>query len=250
MSKLGLSPDEEENLKTICEYLFFDQYTYSSTFQRFEQCFQPLFVSNTNLEKNNKASIVSMEEIFKEICGPKKKYITSKRIIKSYLEYKNNKGKISPDLKKFFDLLLNNIFQKDPSQIGKPKEQCYNYSTTKANNKRECISQIQILTDKNNVIHGINMMYDDVFENQMYPTVLENNLNISLEMNLGIVDEKPIKQRLIGKNKEIKEKFYRDAITHIFGTINSKNIISFLGFKCISGKTEFVGNPEGKGFLI
>ena len=252
MSKLGLSSDEEEILKTICEYLFFDQYTYSATFQRFEQCFQPLFISNTNLEKNNKSnsSIISTETIFKEICGPKKKYITSKRILKSYLEYKNNTGKISPDLKIFFDLLLNNILQKDPVEIGKPREQCYNYSTTKANNKRECISQIQILTDKNNVIHGINMMYDDVFENQMYPTVLETNLNISLEMNLGIVDEKPIKQRQIGKNKEIKEKFYRDAITHIFGTINSKNIISFFGFKCISGKTEFVGNPEGKGFLI
>ena len=251
MSKLGLSSDEEESLKTRCEYLFFDQYTYSATFQRFEQCFQPLFVSNTNINKNNKSniSIISMETIFKEICGPKKKYITSKRILKSYLEYKNNKGKISPDLKKFFDLLLNNILQKEPAEIGKTKEQCYNYSTTKANNKRECISQIQILTDKNNAIHGINMMYDDVFENHMYPTVLETNLNVSLEMNLGIVDEKPIKQRQIGKNKEIKEKFYRDAITHIFGTINSKNI-TFLGFKCISGKTEFVGNPEGKGFLI
>ena len=74
MSKLGLSPDEEESLKTICEFLFFDQYTYSATFQRFEQCFQPLFVSSTNLEKNNKSnsSIISTETIFKEICGPKK----------------------------------------------------------------------------------------------------------------------------------------------------------------------------------
>ena len=93
-------------------------------------------------------------------------------------------------------------------------------------------------------------MYDDVFENQMYPTDLENDLTISLEMNLGIVDERPIKQRQIGRNKEIKEKFYRDAITHIFGTVNSKNNISFIGFKCISGKTEFVGIPEGSGFLI
>ena len=84
----------------------------------------------------------------------------------------------------------------------------------------------------------------------MYPEELEKNLNISLEMKLGIVDESPIKKRLIGKLKEIKEKFYRDAVTHVFGTINSKNIITFLGFKCISGKTEYVGVPEGNGFLM
>ena len=145
---------------------------------------------------------------------------------------------------------MNKIFLKDPTQIGKPREYCLNFSTVKSSNKRECVSQIQILTDKNNAIQGINMTYDDVFENQMYPPDLENDLNISLEMNLGIVDERPIKQRQIGKNKEIKEKFYRDAITHIFGTVNSKNLISFLGFKCISGKTEFVGTPDGAGFLI
>ena len=252
MAKLGLTPEEEENLQTICEFLFFDQYTDSATYQRFEQCFQPLFGSNLNSEINNKSnsSSISTDSIFKEICGPKRKYITSKRILKSYLNYKNASGKISHDLKKFYDLLLNKILKKDPAQIGKPKEHCYNYSTAKSSNKRECISQIQILTDKNNVIHGINMMYDDVVENLMYPTILENNLDISLEMNLGIVDERPIKNRQIGKNKEIKEKFYRDAITHIFGTINSKNLISFIGFKCISGKTEFVGVPEGSGFLI
>ena len=83
-----------------------------------------------------------MDAIFKEICGPKKKYITCHRLIKSYLNYKNNKIKNSPDLKKFYDLLFNKILQKDPSQIGKLKEHCYNYSTTKSSNKRECISQI------------------------------------------------------------------------------------------------------------
>ena len=248
MSKLGLIPEEEENIKTICEYLLFDQYTDSASFQRFEQCFQPLFTSLTDSNSNKNA--ISLDTIFKEICGPKKKYITCQRFIKSYLNYKKSPEKVSHDLKTFYNLLFNKIFQKDPSQIGKPKEHCYNYSTTKSSNKRECISQIQILTDNNNIIHGINMTYDDVFENQMFPTFLENNLNISLDMKLGIVDEKPIKQRQIGKFKEIKEKFYRDAITHIFGTINSKNIITFLGFKCISGKTEFVGVPEGTGFLI
>ena len=40
---------------------------------------------------------------------------------------------------------------------------------------------------------------------------------------------------------------YRDVITHIFGTINSKT--NFLGFKCVSGKTVFIGYPEGDGFI-
>ena len=241
MSELGLNSEEEESIKTICEYLFFDQYSNSVSFERFEKCLQPLFASKNSF---------SMDEIFKQICGPKKKYITYHRFLKSYLNYKKSKEKISPELKNFYNLLFEKILKKDPSQIGKSKENCYNYSTTKSSNKRECISQIQILTDKSNIIHGINMTYDDVFENQMFPSSVENDLNISLELNLGIVDEKPIKQRQIGKLKEIKEKFYRDAITHIFGTVNSNNIISFIGFKCISGKTEFVGIPEGEGFLI
>ena len=233
--------EDKETLKMIIEYLFFDQYTGSATFQRFEQCFKPLFNSKQN---------ISMDKVFKEICGPKKKYMTGRRFLNSYLNFKKNPGKISSEVKTFFNLLVNKIVKKDPFQIGEPKENCYNYSTVKSSNKRECISQIQILTDKKNVIHGINIIYDDVFDNQMYPEELKNNLNISLEMNLGIVDESPIKKKLIGKLKEIKEKFYRDAVTHVFGTINSKNIITFLGFKCISGKTQYVGVPEGNGFLM
>ena len=53
--------------------------------------------------------------------------------------------------------------------------------------------------------------------------------------------------------KNIKQGNYRDAITHIYGTINEekeKKYITFFGFKCISGKTLFVGNPKGKGFLF
>ena len=115
MSKLGITPEEEENLKIICEYLFFDQYSNSATFQRFEQCFQPLFTSLTESTSKSNTSKISMDAIFKEICGPKKKYITCHRLIKSYLNYKNNEIKNSPDLKKFYDLLFNKILQKDPS---------------------------------------------------------------------------------------------------------------------------------------
>ena len=76
--------DEEIKLKTICEYLFFDQYQDTATFPRFEQCFQPLF--------NNLS--ISMETVFKDICGEKKKYINYKRFTKAYLNhlFRNEEG--------------------------------------------------------------------------------------------------------------------------------------------------------------
>ena len=97
MSKLGLSPEEDLNLKTIAEYLFFDEYKDYVTYNRFEQCFQPLF---------NEANI-ALDTVFKEICGPKKKYINYPRLINAYRRYKS--GNTSNDLKVFFAKLLNEI---------------------------------------------------------------------------------------------------------------------------------------------
>ena len=82
MAQIGLSPDEELQIKTICEYLFFDQYKDYVTYNRFEQCFQPLF---NNVE-------ISIDQVFKSIVGPKKKYLNYPRFINSYLNYKNNES--------------------------------------------------------------------------------------------------------------------------------------------------------------
>ena len=87
----------------------------------------------------------------------------------------------------------------------------------------------------------------------MFPSSLENDLDISLDMNLGLIDEKPIKMKKVGKFFGLKEKIYRDSITHIFGNFDTnKNIINLIGFKCLSGKTVFVGknNSENNGFLF
>ena len=110
---------------------------------------------------------------------------------------------------------------------------------------------VEILSDKSNRIHGVNLEYDGAFKSKMYPSKIEDELVVTLEMNLGIVIEKPIRENKIGKFLGIKKGNYRDAIRHIFGTINQKNgLITFLGFKCISGKTVFVGFPDGEGFLF
>ena len=247
---LSLSQEEIEKIETILDFLLFDQYTYYVSFSRFEQCFQPLFPTI----KNN---FINLFNIFKEICGPRKKYITIDRFINSYISYKKFPSSTSSkEIKIFYDILFSKILKKSNTSIGKPKNNCYNYSTIKSCKNREFISNIQILTDKNDIIKGFNIIYDDVFENIMFPSELEDELNISLDMNLGLIDEKLIKNKKIGKFLNLKENLYRDSVTHIFGNYDkNKNEVNFLGFKCISGKTVFVGKnnnnlENNEGFLF
>ena len=235
-TKLGLSEEELNKIITICEYLFFDQFSEMATYSRFERCFQPLFSQESNLE---------LDKLFQEICGPKKKYLNYKRFVSSFLKYKE--GKTSKELESFFDILFNSILGKD--KIGEFEEGRLTFSTRKANRNRECITLIEILTDKESVIHGINITFDEVFKNKLYPKKIEDNLFVGLEVSLKILDEDKLEKKEVVKY--LKASYFRDAITHIFGTIDQENkIITFLGFKCISGKTQFVGFPKGKSFLL
>ena len=59
MNNLGLTEIEDIKLKTICEYLFLDQFHDYASYPRFEQCFQPLFNEDT----------FELDSVFKEICG-------------------------------------------------------------------------------------------------------------------------------------------------------------------------------------
>ena len=199
-NNLGLSELEECQLKTICEYLFFDQFHEHASYPRFEKCFQPLF---------NEANI-ALDSVFKEICGPKKKYLNYPRFVKAYKKYKSQPGNISNDMKIFFYKLINEILVKEEEPRGESPEVCFKYSTKIANNKRKYISIIEVLTDEDGTIHGLNIEYDGVFKNRMYPSKIEEKLSISLEMNLGIIDEQPIIKGSIGKFMGLKERFYRD----------------------------------------
>ena len=240
MQRTETTSQDQIKIKTICEYLFFDQFQDTATFPRFEQCFQPLF-NNVN---------ISMETVFKDICGEKKKYISYKRFAKAYLNHKNGNDP-SRDTNTFFSTLFSSILKEEKSFVGRTTENSYSFSTFKSCNKRECVTLVEILSDKSGKIHGVNLEYDGVFKSKMYPSKIDDELIVSLEMSLGIVDEKPIKENKIGKFLGIKQGNYRDGVTHIFGTINQETgLITFLGFKCISGKTVFVGFPEGDGFLF
>ena len=236
-NKLGLSKEEQENINMICEYLLFDQYTEVATFLRFERCFQPLFSEDDHLD---------LENLFKELCGPKKKYLNYKRFVSSYLKYKE--GKVSKELKTFFDKLFNSTLQKDKT-IGSFEEGRLTFSTKRANKNRECITLIEVLNDKEGVIHGINLEYDTIFKNKLYPKSIEDKLSVGLEISLKILDEEKLEKR--GISKYIKASYFRDAVTHVFGTVDKETgFITFLGFKCVSGKTQFVGFPKGNSFLI
>ena len=131
--------------------------------------------------------------------------------------------------------------------MGKAQENIHSYSTKKTSKNRDCISLVQILCDKKGNFRGMNVEYDGVFKNKMY-SESETGLFIFLDMKLGIIDERPNIIDNLRKYPANGQGTYRDAITHIFGTIDSGNI-TFLGFKCLSGKTSFVGFPKGEGFL-
>ena len=119
-----IDDNEINKIKTLCEFLFFDQYNDTASFLRFEKCFQPLF---NNIEK------ISFLNIFKDIVGHKRKYITYKRFLKAYLNYKNKKDNLHNDTNIFFDKLLNSILKTPDDYIGKDMENNLSFS-----NERSC----------------------------------------------------------------------------------------------------------------
>ena len=238
MDSLGITDKDYIKIKTLCEFLFFDQYKETASFLRFEKCFQPLF---------NNIDNISMINIFKDIAGLKRKYITFKRFLKAYSLYKNNKEKLTEDTKIFFSRIINSILKEENDFVGNNNGMIF--STTTTSKIKNSITFLQVLIDKQGKIHGINLIYDNVSKINMLPKIIENELEIGLEINLEILDKKTFNINL-KKYKNINDELYRDSITHIFGTINNKGFISFLGFKCLSGKTLYVGFPDGEGFLF
>ena len=234
MSKLDLDLTEDEinKLKIYTDYLFFDQYKDMASFPRFEECFGPLIK-----DKN-----ISLETVFQEISGPKRKYITFRRMIKCYLNYKQNK--VSQDTQNFFNLFFNECLKNDIGFVGKKELEGTKFST-KEGKKKKSISKFSVITDVNKEkIQGFQIMYDDFFKVDLFPTNEENeegnNLFIPLEINLNRLEFNDI--------NEFPDNDSRDGITHLLGSIDER--INFLGFKCRSGKISFIGNPKGKIFFF
>ena len=222
-----------EKIKIICDFLFFDQYKDMASFPRFEECFGTL-----TGEKET-----DLTEVFKQIVGERKKYITFRRMIRMYYRIQEGGKKLSDNTKNFFNQLYNKTLIKEGEGYGNNLEHAIHYQTNNAQN-HYAISKLSVITDESREqIMGIQLYYDDFFKNDLFLNKDGNEYFIALEINLGILEERP---------EELKEKFPdingRDGITNVFGTYTDH--VTFLGFKCRSGKTLFIGKPEGEPFLF
>lgn len=97
----------------------------------------PAFINDGSVDTNI---------IFKEIVGPKKKYINYERFLRAYLKYKSNDPSISPSLKTFFDKLLKETMKKNGDPIGNPKSNGCTLTTTRTGGKYTTITDLEVLT--------------------------------------------------------------------------------------------------------
>ena len=211
----------------ICDYLVLDRFNDISSFLRFEKCFGPLL---------NKEDPNFLIEAFKEICGPKKKYISFGRLISAYIKWKTNASK-NENFNKFMNIVFNNMIKKQDEVIGKLEEGTRIFSTRNTRG-RKVISKFSVFSDSSkNTIQGFNIQYDDFFDSVLCTKKKEGeDKNINLEINF------------LPNGKTILD---RDGISHIAGKFSvTNNIIKFLIFKCRSGKTFYIGDntemPEEK----
>ena len=231
---LLLSNEELEKIKSVAEYLFKDQYQDTCSYPRFEECFGVFVIK----EK------IDLPTVYKSICGRRKKYITFRRLIISYNQWKRNPERFSQDFQRFMTLLYKGLLKNTDENIGFKPEKCIYYNTKNCQN-RKAISKFSVITDEEKeIIKGFQIYYDDFFKNDLFLNKETEKYYISLEINL--IAETPT-------NSEAEETFPtindRDGITHIGGTFNEKGI-NFLVFKCRSGKTSFIGKPDGIPFLF
>ena len=220
---------EIAKIAMVCDYLILDRFHDISSFLRFEKCFGPLF----SKEKPN-----FLYEVFQEMCGLKKKYLTYGRLISAYLIWKAKISK-NESFNKFMNILFNKMIKTNNEIVGIPVEGGRVFST-RSSRGRKVITKFSVLSDeKKNALKGFYIQYDDVFDVTLAPK--NNNEkgphNIQLEMNFE------------PNGSDIRD---RDGISHIGGKYSkTKNIIKFLIFKCRSGKTFYIGdNSEDKNEQI
>ena len=115
------------SVRMISDYLFLDRFNDSASFVRFEQCFGPLFSS-----KNKEFKLV---EAFKEIVGPKRKYLTFKRMIKAYLNWKLKKSSNYS-----FNFFMSEVYQKkrrSSRRINRRSTRIFNQKLQKSKNNHK-----------------------------------------------------------------------------------------------------------------
>ena len=232
-SDINLTEEELSKIKTISEYLFMDQYHDSASYPRFEECFGAFCLGKS----------IDLPKVFKSLCGKKRKYITFRRLIISFNQWKNNSKKQNQDFTKFMDLIYNSLLKKPGESIGKISDKAINYNTNNSQHKK-AISQFCVVTDEDQTaIKGFQITYDEFFKNNLFLNKEEEKFYISLELTLAA--DTPTTESAEASFPDMN---FRDGITHLGGTIKDEKI-NFLVFKCRSGKIAFVGKPSGEPFL-
>ena len=224
---LDFSEFELYSIRMISDYLFLDRFNDCASFVRFEKCFGPLFSPKNKQFK--------LEEAFKEIVGPKRKYLTFRRLIKAYINWKLKKSQNYS-----FNFFMAEVFQKMIKKrgevVGKLIEGQRVFSTKNCRN-RKIITKFSVLTDdEKNKIKGFVIEYDTVFKSILCKQ--EKQKDIHLEINFDLFHSQGDK---LGREFQLD----RDGISHIAGKYDENSgIIKFLIFKCRSGKTLFIGDSK------
>ncbi len=224
---VNISEFDLASIKMISDYLFLDRFNDSSSFVRFEQCFGPLFSS-----KNKEFKLV---EAFKEIVGPKKKYLTFRRLIKAFLRWKS-KASNNYSFNFFMSSVFEKMIKKKGEVIGELVEGQRVFSTKNCKN-RKIITKFSVLTDEEkNKIKGFVITYDEVFKAVLCKQEKEDDIH--MEINFDLFHAQGDK---IARGFQLD----RDGISHIAGKYNeaTKNI-KLLIFKCRSGKTLYIGDSR------
>ena len=213
---VDISNLEISEIGMIYDFLVLDRFQEYASFFRLEKCFGPFFPNESS---------EFLPEVFKEICGPKHKYISYGRFILAYTKWKS-KSSSNNNFNKFMDKVFNKIIVTQKETIGNIVEGGRIFSTRNTRG-RKVISRFSVITDETkNKINGFHIQYDDFFETILSPDKTRNN--ITLEINFT------------QNGPNIRD---RDGISHIGGKYSEdKKYIKFLMFKCRSGKTFYIGD--------
>ena len=152
----------------ICDYLVLDRFHDISSFIRFERCFGLFFPKEPS---------EFLQEVFREICGEKKKYISFGRLILAYTKW-ISKSSTNENFNKFMDLVFGNMIKTQNEVIGKLVEGGRIFSTRNTKG-RKVISRFSVLTDSSkNKLEGFQIQYDDVFDAVLSPKKTRDDITL------------------------------------------------------------------------
>jgi hypothetical protein len=180
--------------------------------------------------------------LFFELCGKDKKFITYSRLLQRYKDYRSNKSTISLECKQFFSY-INDIILDQHDAVGS-NANCVTVSS-EVHRHRLFISHIKVFENTKEVLTGMSIEYEEGIS-----TDLQHNENDIIKIDLELKVRNEFTCFLEPKEYEdIDENYFRDNITHIFGTFSNR--LEFIGFKCSSGRLYYTGNPNrGHTFLF